>query len=56
MRGELLALSKARLADLVTELWDQNARMRGRLVKQQKVIEGLVERVKGYEEDDRMRG
>lgn len=56
MRAELTGLPKARLADLVVELWDANARMRGRLVKQQRVIEGLVEKVKRYEEDDRMRG
>lgn len=56
MRDELVRLSKARLADLVVELWDRNARMRGRLVKQQQVIDRLVERVKGLEEDDRMRG
>ena len=56
MREELVKLSKSRLADLVVELWDRNARMRGRLVKQQRVIEGLVERVKGYEEDDKMTG
>ena len=56
MREELVKLSKSRLADLVVELWDRNARMRGRLVKQQNVIDGLVARVKRYEEDDRMRG
>ena len=49
MRDELVRLSKARLADLVVELWDRNARMRGRLVKQQQVIDRLVERVKVFE-------
>ncbi len=49
MRAELVELPKARLADLVVELWDRNARMRGRLMKQQQVIDGLVKRVKELE-------
>jgi hypothetical protein len=44
-----MGLSKARLVDLVVELWDRNARMRGRLLKQQRVIDGLVARVKKTE-------
>lgn len=56
MRDELVRLSKARLADLVVELWDRNARMRGRVLKQQQVIDRLVEKVKeleGKEEESR---
>lgn len=49
MRAELVGLPKARLADLVVELWDRNARMRGRLMKQQRVIDGLVKKVKELE-------
>ncbi len=56
MRAELVGLPKARLADLVVELWDRNARMRGRLMKQQRVIDGLVKRVKELEKGRGARG
>ena len=42
----MIGLPKARLADLVVELWDRNAKMRGRLVRQQREIERLTARVK----------
>ena len=56
MQAELTGLpERLQLADLVVGCGMRMPGCRDGWVKQQRVIEGLVEKVKRYEEDDRMR-